>query len=100
MYCVQKCRAFEWDVAPSPRGSAGRAVLISGNPSHALAAGGKNQERAWDFLRWWITRQNHKQVVLPGNTPTRLAAAREWAEEERKTPPPRSIGLAVEAAKK
>src|SRR4051812_1063457 len=78
---------FDWDIAPMPKGPAGRAALISGNPSHALSPMGKNKERAWEFLRWWIARQNWRQVVLPGNTPTRIAAAREWVDEQKKQPP-------------
>lgn len=39
-------------------------------------------------------------MVLPGNTPTRLAAAKEWTEEEKKQPPPQSIGLVLEGAQK
>ena len=31
----QEIKDFPWDVAPLPKGPAGRAVLISGNPSHA-----------------------------------------------------------------
>jgi multiple sugar transport system substrate-binding protein len=89
---------FPWDVAPVPRGPAGRAVQISGNPSHALAAPGKQKDRAWEFLRWWIAKQTARQVVLPGNTPTRLGAAREWTEEQKKEPAPRGIAFVTEGA--
>jgi multiple sugar transport system substrate-binding protein len=91
---------FQWDLAPLPKGSAGRAVLISGNPSHALASQGKNKDRAWEFLRWWVTKQNHNQVVLPGNTPTRLAAAKEWTEEQKKEAAPKNIAVVTEGAQK
>ncbi|HEV2122477.1 MAG TPA: sugar ABC transporter substrate-binding protein, partial [Chloroflexota bacterium] len=91
---------FQWDVAPLPKGPAGRAVLISGNPSHAITAPGKNKERAWQFLRWWVGKQNANQVVLPGNTPTRLAAAKEWTEEQKKEAAPKSIGFVTEGAQK
>jgi multiple sugar transport system substrate-binding protein len=87
---------FDWDIAPMPKGPAGRASLISGNPSHALSPTGKNKERAWEFLRWWITRQNWRQVVLPGNTPTRTAAAKEWVEEQKKLSPPKNIAYVLE----
>ena len=89
---------FEWDVAPLPQGPAGRAVLISGNPSHAIAQPGKNKDRAWEFLRWWVTKQNARQVVLPGNTPTRLAAAKEWTEEQKKEAAPKGIAFITEGA--
>ena len=49
-------------------------------------------------MRWWIARQNARQVVLPGNTPTRLAAAREWTEEQKKEPAPRGIASVTEGA--
>ena len=91
---------FQWDVAPLPKGPAGRAVLISGNPSHAIAAPGKNKDRAWEFLRWWITKQNPRQVVLPGNTPTRLVTAKEWTEEQKKEAMPKGIGFVTEGAQK
>jgi len=91
---------FQWDVAPLPRGPAGRAVLISGNPSHAVAAAGKNKDRAWEFLRWWVTKQNARQVVLPGNTPTRLTAAKEWIEEQKKEAAPKSITFITDGAQK
>lgn len=94
----QDIKDFQWDVVPLPKGPAGRAVMVSGNPSHTLSATGKHKDRAWEFLRWWIGTQNHKQVVLPGNTPTRLAAARQWIEEEKKSPPPQSIALVLEGA--
>jgi ABC-type glycerol-3-phosphate transport system substrate-binding protein len=87
---------FDWDVAPMPKGPAGRAALISGNPSHALSPSGKNKERAWEFLRWWIAKQNWRQVVLPGNTPTRIAAAKEWVDEQKKLPPPKNIAYVLE----
>jgi multiple sugar transport system substrate-binding protein len=87
---------FQWDIAPMPKGPAGRAALISGNPSHTLAAAGKNKERAWEFLRWWIAKQNWRQVTLPGNTPTRVAAAKEWVEEQKKEPAPKNIAYVLE----
>ena len=87
---------FEWDNAPSPKGSAGRAALIAGNPSHALAAAGKHKDRAWEFLRWWATKQNPQQVVLPGNTPTRLAAAKEWVDVQKKVSVPKNIAHVLE----
>jgi multiple sugar transport system substrate-binding protein len=96
----QDIKDFQWDVAPLPKGPAGRAVLISGNPSHAVSAPGKNKDRAWEFLRWWITKQNAKQVVLPGNTPTRLAAAKEWTEEQKKEAAPKNIAFITEGAQK
>jgi multiple sugar transport system substrate-binding protein len=94
----QEIKDFPWDVAPLPKGPAGRAVLVSGNPSHALAAPGRQKDRAWAFLRWWIAKQNARQVVLPGNTPTRLAAAREWTEEQKNEPAPRGIAFVTEGA--
>jgi multiple sugar transport system substrate-binding protein len=91
---------FQWDVAPVPKGPIGRSVLISGNPSHAVAQPGKNKDRAWDFLRWWITRQNPNQVVLPGNTPTKLSTSKEWTELQKKEATPKGIGFVTDGAQK
>jgi hypothetical protein len=41
----QETEAFQRDVAPLPRDPAGRAVLTSGTPCHALAAPGEAQGR-------------------------------------------------------
>jgi multiple sugar transport system substrate-binding protein len=91
-----KIKDFDWDIVPMPKGPGGRAALISGNPSHGVAKVGKDKERSWEFLRWWITKQNPQQVVLPGNTPTRLAAAKDWVEVQKKMGQPKNIGYALE----
>ena len=87
---------FDWDIAPMPKGPGGRAALISGNPSHGVPAAGKQKERAWEFIRWWVTKQNPRQVVLPGNLPTRNAAAKDWVEEQKKMGLPKNIAYALE----
>lgn len=55
---------FQWEIAPSPAGPAGRAVSVAGNPSHAVAAAGRQKERAWNKV-WGDTRAG----ITSGSTP-------------------------------
>lgn len=96
----QSIKGFDWDVAIPPKGSAGSAAMIAGNPSHALAAAGKHQDRAWDFLRWWVSNQTPEQVVLPGNLPTRLVAANAWTKEQQQEAAPKDVALVADVAQK
>ncbi len=46
------------------RSVAGRAVSVAGNPSHAVAAAGRQKERAWNKV-WGDTRAG----ITSGSTP-------------------------------
>src|SRR5207249_11715711 len=47
------------------------------------------------FLRWWLAKRTRRQAVLPGKTPTRLAAAKDWVDEPKTLPPPKNIAYVL-----
>jgi multiple sugar transport system substrate-binding protein len=89
----RKVTAFDWDVAPLPRGKAG-PVTGAGGPAWIVPAAGQHREEAWALVRFLTTPGAQTRIALAGGGFGSKSVAE--AVYRELPPPPRNARVFVE----
>lgn len=79
--------AFDYDVAPVPRGPACRATFYGG-ASYAILRGSKHKQLAWELVKFMVSKEALRERAIKEQViPSRMSVARSSAFEALPGPP-------------
>ena len=80
----KEIKNFEWDVAPLPKGPAGRPPWLAGT-CYAVLERSKHKEEAWEFIQWMSGTECQKKGAERNLfIPARRSAAKAFLDVTRK----------------
>lgn len=79
---------FPWAYAHTPKGPNGQRKVLGTTDGSALWKGSKNQDEAWELMKWIAGPENQMAIVLSsGRVPVRHSTLEKWEQEVIKARP-------------